>query len=166
MVYLELFDISLEAHGISLVYQKNQTTDLQYFQTLIINWICRSSNLESNFHGKVPKSRQRNASDSGIESLWQTNDRRSVTQVTILDALTHGLAPFPSVTEFRLPTESSEPCSHSIRKSGKSQVLSFYIPAWGFKSIDQTIYYSELYGVHTRRSVQVTFWCFGIQSFV
>ena len=48
------------------------------------------------------KSRHRNASDSGIESLWQTNDRRSVTQVTILDALTHGLAPFPSVTEFQL----------------------------------------------------------------
>jgi hypothetical protein len=73
----------------------------------------------------VPKSRQRNASDSEIESLWQTNDRRSLTQVTILDALTDGLAPFPSVTEFRPPTESSEPCSHSIRKAENPKFSAF-----------------------------------------
>ena len=35
---------------------------------------------------------------------------------TILNALTHSLAQIPTVTEFRLPTESSEPCSYSIKK--------------------------------------------------
>ena len=35
---------------------------------------------------------------------------------TILDALTHGPGPIPTVTAFRLPTESSEPCSHSMKK--------------------------------------------------
>ena len=79
----------------------------------------------------MPKSRQRNASDSEIESLWQTNDRRSVTQVTILDALTDGLAPFPSVTEFRPPTESSEPCSHSIRKAENPKFSAFIFRSGG-----------------------------------
>ena len=59
MVYLELFDISQE---------KNQTTDLQYIQTLIITWICQSSNLESNFTGIAER-----AKIEAAECLGQRN---------------------------------------------------------------------------------------------
>ena len=64
----------------------------------------------------MPNSRQRNVSYDRTGCLWQSNDRRSVICNTILDALTHGLGPIPTVTAFRLPTESSEPCSHSMKK--------------------------------------------------
>ena len=48
----------------------------------------------------MPNSRQRNVSYDRKGCLWQSNDRRSVTQVTILDALTRGPVPIPAVTEF------------------------------------------------------------------
>ena len=35
---------------------------------------------------------------------------------TILNALTHDPAQIPTLTEFRLPAESSEPCSYPIKK--------------------------------------------------
>ena len=64
----------------------------------------------------MPNSRQRNVSYDRTMCLWQPNDRRSVIRNTILDALTHGPGPIPTVTAFRLPTESSEPCSLSMKK--------------------------------------------------
>jgi len=64
----------------------------------------------------VPKSQNPTTSFGRTESLWQADDRRSVILTTILDALTHGPAPISNVTKFRLPTESSKPCSYSIKK--------------------------------------------------
>ena len=64
----------------------------------------------------MPKSQNPTTSFGRTESLWQADDRRSVILTTILDALTHGPAPIAIVTEFRLPTESSKPCSYSIKK--------------------------------------------------
>ena len=64
----------------------------------------------------MPRSQNPTTSFGRTESLWQADDRRSVILTTILDALTHGPAPISNVTKFRLPTESSKPCSYSIKK--------------------------------------------------
>ena len=68
LVYLELFDISQD---------KNQTTDLQYFQILIINWICRSSNLESNFTGMAEGAKIEAAECLGQRNRKLVADERS-----------------------------------------------------------------------------------------
>ena len=47
----------------------------------------------------------------------------------------HGPAPIPTVTEFRLPPESSEPCSYSIEK----WIFLLLYRSQGFKTYRSTI---------------------------
>ena len=85
---------------------------------LIINFVCRASiwTQISRKWWRVPESQIPTTSFGQTKGLWQKKDHWSVIHITILDALTHGPAPIPTVTEFRLPPESSEPCSYSIEK--------------------------------------------------
>ena len=56
-----------------------------------------------------------------------------MTQVKILDALFHGLVSLPSVTEFRPPTESSEPFSPSIKEAENPKFSAFIFRSRGLK---------------------------------